>query len=386
MLTGVAKKKIFLQTSFQTMVYNFGLVSDRIRLYNEIQALLSGVNNGQLYACLEAKVNDFQKALHVIKRIGSKSVNGEAFVTCTLKCQNDKCSCTKDSAVVALKKYPIRDGAEKYANDRMSPQAMHFDTWAELAVMKMCRELVFGRICPNLPVYMYYSVCESCRFENVRLKKKQNFQCINMISEFAVLGDFKKWTQKPRGSKYWWNAYFQIYAGLHALQLKFNVTHNDLHPHNVLVHSIPRGNYWRYVIGDSTYDVPNLGYLFVLWDFGYVESDVIQIDKWKGIKKSRSRLVNDYWNIAAAAGTAASDFHVTVPLDILSTFQKDVNDASRAGKKIEDLIRDLWGNMYPSSNDHEIIEVYNMNAPLIIQDKGLRELVRSRTAVKKTPK
>ena len=44
--------------------------------------------------------------------------------------------------------------------------------------------------------------------------------------------------------------------------------HNDLHWGNVLVFEVRPGGCWEYKIDDTRYYVPNLGFVFVLWDFG----------------------------------------------------------------------------------------------------------------------
>lgn len=46
--------------------------------------------------------------------------------------------------------------------------------------------------------------------------------------------------------------------------------HNDLHAGNVLVHKIKPGGYFLYKINNKNYYVPNLGYVFLLWDFGMI--------------------------------------------------------------------------------------------------------------------
>jgi hypothetical protein len=63
--------------------------------------------------------------------------------------------------------------------------------------------------------------------------------------------------------------FFQVFAGLYTLQKHFDLTHHDLHWGNVLVHKIQPGGFLTYKIDDEYYKVPNIGYLFTLWDFGY---------------------------------------------------------------------------------------------------------------------
>lgn len=67
------------------------------------------------------------------------------------------------------------------------------------------------------------------------------------------------------------NCVFQTVVGLLALEKYYNMTHNDLHYGNILVHEVQRGGFWHYKINGIDYYVPNLGYVFILWDLGMAD-------------------------------------------------------------------------------------------------------------------
>jgi len=106
----------------------------------------------------------------------------------------------------------------------------------------------------------------------------------------------------------WYNAYFQIFSAVYVIQKKMKMFHNDLHWGNVLVTQInknkkfdsinnsqsdsnehdnsgendERGNgYWKYVVDGVSYYIPNMGYIFKIWDFGLARSDYyVPMETW----------------------------------------------------------------------------------------------------------
>ena len=212
------------------------------------------------------------KTFKLLNRIGSGSVNGEAYKICyPLRCDQDRCDCAENPIYLAVKKIPISQADLNLSRKPLSKEALSTELWAELLMMRLCTALVENRVTPNLPVYVNYFVCDECKYANYALIERypNGSPCIYLINELANAGDIKNWSTVPRSTAEWINAYFQIFSAIYALQKYFNMTHHDLHWGNVLVHQVEPGGYWRYHIDGITYDVPNLGWLFTLWDFGY---------------------------------------------------------------------------------------------------------------------
>jgi hypothetical protein len=113
------------------------------------------------------------------------------------------------------------------------------------------------------------------------LNSKITNSCLLVLNEYADEGDLKNWLiTKNRNEIEWYTMYFQVFAGLYALQKHFDLLHYDLHWGNVLVHNINNMNnkfnskkkdstYMLYKIDNNYYKIPNTGYLFTLWDFGF---------------------------------------------------------------------------------------------------------------------
>jgi len=125
----------------------------------------------------------------------------------------------------------------------------------------------------NFPLLYNYTICPSNKVGNrddlpdfFKANKRAGY--IAMFNEL-LLGDLKNYLYNIAKSDYnlWLNAIEQIYmclASLHSLGL----THNDSHYGNFLYKETEKGGYFHYKINGDDYYIPNLGYIWVIWDFG----------------------------------------------------------------------------------------------------------------------
>lgn len=68
--------------------------------------------------------------------------------------------------------------------------------------------------------------------------------------------------------KYFLNAISQILISLMFYHKLVNSNHCDLHQHNVLNHLTEPGGYFHYKLYEKDYYIENIGYIWVIWDFG----------------------------------------------------------------------------------------------------------------------
>ena len=284
----------------------------------------------------------------LLEQIGSKSINGEAFKACKPYDEFLQ-GCNDDPGTVLLstKKIPLTQYQKVMFPSHMTKdELLENDVFVELICMKLSSFILLNKkpICPNLPLYYNYYLCNNCTYTNEEILnknkhvirhaekltvinegqeykgklllsniksalKKQNKvildvkdvnelstrigpynskvlkeaindnisnSCVLLVNEYANEGDLKYWLKtknwlqpETRSAKEWNVMFFQVFAGLYTLQKYFDLTHHDLHWGNVLVHKIQPGGFLTYKIDDEYYKVPNIGYLFTLWDFGY---------------------------------------------------------------------------------------------------------------------
>ena len=125
----------------------------------------------------------------------------------------------------------------------------------------------------HFPLLYDYTICPSNKFDNkedlppfFQIKKKVGY--IVIFNEL-LSGDLKNYIYEIAKNNYelWLNAIEQIYmaiASLHSLGLN----HKDSHYGNFLYKEVEKGGYFHYKINDEDYFIPNLGYMWVIWDFG----------------------------------------------------------------------------------------------------------------------
>jgi serine/threonine protein kinase len=141
--------------------------------------------------------------------------------------------------------------------------------WSEALILRnIAKPIIERSMCPNVPlIYGAYS-CATCEFEGLNSQKKKAIKpCIVVLVELAS-GDFSSWLRSRPTEPEIYNALFQILAGLYALQKIGQVFNNDIKAPNILYYDVTPGGYWIYNILGTQYQVPNIGKLFVINDFG----------------------------------------------------------------------------------------------------------------------
>lgn len=120
-----------------------------------------------------------------------------------------------------------------------------------------------------LEVWNIYDEALINYIEYVFKYKRITNSCVLLVTEYADFGDLKSWLKTKRTVMEWMVMYFQVFVGLYTLQKYFDITHHDLHWGNVLVTKIKPGGFLYYKIDENYYQIPNIGYVFMIWDFGY---------------------------------------------------------------------------------------------------------------------
>lgn len=368
----------------------------RLSWFNTLNDILrsKGIKSGMV-ACDDIQgllANEFK----LLTRIGSESAFGEAYKVChPTMCDLVSCECAAQSSLLALKKIPVpkslrstknRTGV-KYANNPTQPKALQTELWAELMCLRLCTALVENKVTPNLPLFIHYYICNKpCNFKNVELQQVKS-NCLLVLNELANYGDFKMWClNESRPIAEWMNAYFQIFIGIYALQKYFDMTHHDLHWGNVLVHRIKPGGHFKYTIDNVVYHVPNLGWLFTLWDFGFAHiPDKLRTQTPEFYKnpENNPRLLVDYTRIINAP-MWTEDYRRAppVPQPVYSFFWH-VMDMYETGAPIQIIIA-TFQQLYPPETAHKVIDEFSLDKPLRM-DSSLYKFLRQNPLVVTRP-
>jgi hypothetical protein len=194
----------------------------------------------------------------------------------------------------------------------------------EVISLTLTNQLVFQKICPHF---------------NINYDWNYERSTIRLYNEYATYGDFTKWVKSNHSQQVWLNALFQIMVGILAIRRYFNMVHTDLHIGNILVHRVKPGGYWTYIIDNKKYYVPNLGWVFLLSDFGF---------SWIPNKMSVPWHYTDRLKYITKSGQDLYDF---------ITLFKSIHD----NKHVPDTIKTIIKSMFTTSDFIVFKKIYYKN-------------------------
>lgn len=322
--------------------------------------------NGSIL-CPYTKYN-LTDSLILLTRIGSNSINGEVIKTCFPN--NAIGYCDDSSVLLATKKIPLSEKDIQFIKKHDTKDTLVTSPWVELACLELCKHLVQNNICPNLPLYIKYFICDKCNFENIQIL--QGAPCIYLINEYANGGDLKEWCKSYRTGSEWMIMYFQVFTGLYSMQKYFNIRHHDLHWGNVLVHEVKPGGYYKYIIDSVVYYIPNNGYIFTLWDFGYARSPgKLEITDLKNYYKAQVPDISiDYFRITNALVWAENRSPGIVPRT-MEIFYNDISAYYNLAMPLRLVIPMFFNKRFttiPANND--ILAEYSLDKKIYIDKYG----------------
>jgi hypothetical protein len=188
---------------------------------------------------------DFKKGFEKIKRIGTKSRAGEAYIAYN--------GDSKLPIYVAIKLMPV-----KHLNLN------------EIENYRFFTNYVMNNISPHFPIMYKSAQCNSCQYDN-----KRHFQgpCLTVLNELAQ-GDLKSYLKSSHSSYDLICIFGQLIMTCLAME-HAGLVHNDMHWGNYLYHIVPeyKGKYMHYIFNDQVTHQPrniyikNNGIVFVGWDF-----------------------------------------------------------------------------------------------------------------------
>jgi hypothetical protein len=240
--------------------------NSRKKLYLQMNKLLKNVSTEQCLVPIENNnkhMYDIANAkLTLKKQIGTDSKYGVVYLT------QDK---TKKKLVTKLTPINFRNNFEiniskKLANFVLKDLTPHF-----LLIYKVLACFIKNEDVPNIIKndYYYMSINELADgdFYNFLDKNYDDYELINNALQQVLLCVLS----------------FHYFSG--------GLYHRDCHGGNFLFHKIKPGGYFKYEIFGKTIYVKNLGFLWMIWDFGLVKTK----------KEDKKIRLADYFRIIGAA-------------------------------------------------------------------------------------
>jgi hypothetical protein len=174
--------------------------------------------------------------------------------------------------------------------------SLDYMCWYEAFFLsEIFKPIITDNICPNLPLIHDRFTCE--KYKLTIKGTEEEHPCVVTAIELAN-GDLKQYLNTyitpDTDIDLLYSVLFQIMAALWAIQKYAQIIHYDIKKENILFYKIRPGGYFQYRILNTTFYVPNHGYLFILNDFGLSRSVSPEYPMYRSDKDKGSSLGSRY--------------------------------------------------------------------------------------------
>lgn len=247
-------------------------VLDRFKNYKILNEIIrEKIENAKNKCLVPLNSNTYilNDTILLIKKIGTESSYGSVFLSII----------KKHSKIKFITKIQL------YTNDAIK----------EINYLKIITKYAYLNKNIHLPI-MYNSL--TCNYFDKNNKKlpENLLKKSNLINKYNSLfvelanGDLNSFlkTHSNINSKLINNIVAQCFIGILSLH-NINIIHNDTHIGNFLYFNIYKGGCFKYTYKDLVFYIENIGYNWVIWDFGLSDTKTIAIN----IKY----IINDYYDL-----------------------------------------------------------------------------------------
>ena len=205
-------------------------INCRIEYYTIVNKYIKDISNDQCIIRNEVNQLSIDNKIHLIKQIGTKSKNGRIFICKGIKGKGG------ELFKFAAKIMKITD-----------------ENTLEINLLEELTSLVIKKINPYFPI-MY-----------------KNFICLNTyyinLNEIAS-GDLRMFMEsRLYDNKKLYSSLAQIFLAILSFH-NLGYLHNDCHYGNFLFHRVKPGGYIEHILDDKKIYIENMGFLWIIWDFG----------------------------------------------------------------------------------------------------------------------
>jgi hypothetical protein len=228
-------------------------LNNRIKYYKMVSNYISRHLQNDPHNCINVKNSLIKIGTNIVldNQIGSKSVWGLAFLSHYIKDNSSKLIF-----------------ATKIVDSSKSNNLMEYNVLKLLTLLNVEKQ-----ICPHFPLCYGALKCDdkskSLIDKKIDLGKLKDKKLIFIFSELAN-NNLNNLLKYNNNHKILLNAIAQIIISIMFFNKYTKSFHRDGHTGNFLYHQIKPGGYFHYFINGVDYYIENLGYLWVIWDFGLI--------------------------------------------------------------------------------------------------------------------
>jgi hypothetical protein len=144
----------------------------------------------------------------------------------------------------------------------------------ELSIFETISNYAINNNCCHFPILYTNSICDTIIRDNnypeLLEKAKGQFKNYSVMLYELANGDYYSFIKQKSytlSSKIWKNIYEQIFMSIFIYH-NLDIYHADTHGGNFLYTKIKPGGCFHYKINDVDYYIENIGYKWMLWDYG----------------------------------------------------------------------------------------------------------------------
>ena len=280
----------------------------RIEYYKKIKKYVKNINKNQClkYTGTTDGYNNYliTDKIKIIKQIGNKSSYGSIFLSII---EPSLSNSTELKFACKVMPVTIRNDDEIKICNKLTLEVLHNNN-------------------PNFPMIYKTFNCDIIENKKTYPEIIKNQKYYIMIMELAK-GDLKDFLYT-----YYYdyeliiNAIQQILLSILAFHYKINKLHNDCHYGNFLFHKIKAGGYFHYKVFNKDIYVKNLGYLWIIWDYGLVKNIVSYNDILKDYTRAIEAFIirnnGGYLSNSVNIDKDATKFAILINTQVIAYFRR----------------------------------------------------------------
>jgi hypothetical protein len=150
----------------------------------------------------------------------------------------------------------------------------------ELSIFKIFSSYAFKNNIIHIPLYYYDCLCNNIikepAYPKLLAEAKKLYKFYSIILYERADGDLKSFiTSRNYNENIWKNIYEQIYMSIFIIH-NLGYLHNDAHSGNFIYRKIKKRGCFHYKINGEDYYIENLGYIWMIWDYGNTRDAKLQ--------------------------------------------------------------------------------------------------------------
>ena len=254
------KKDIKIDDGSSSSFKTQDLLINKFEYYNKIIKYLKDINfKSNNCISLTSQNNKYllTNNIKLYKQIGTKSVFGIVY-----KAKNI------NKSYKSIPKFVVK----------IQLQTKEFKN--ELSIFKLFSSYAFKNNIIHIPLYYYDCLCNNIikepAYPKLLTEAKKIYKNYSIILYERADGDLKSFIDSRNYiENIWKNIYEQIYMSIFIIH-NLGYLHNDAHSGNFIYRKIKKGGCFHYKINGEDYYIENLGYIWMIWDYGNTRDAKLQ--------------------------------------------------------------------------------------------------------------